>query len=225
MTEFLPLIIALASGAAASAVITGRRQRQQQARDTFLRPAEEFSRAAYVARSLARTVKPPLPQELGRHRNEHLVSDSVERARRFALCWEALDALRSERGLIALVYHPRSVAAGKAASVIGALRGMVETSEAFYHDCAERAGADCSALRQKADDDYGVTPRTGWTSGSKSLRRTCGVAWASPHGNVFRPYPARPDVRCSSPVGWAVGSVSGPKGLPLSSVPAAGPTL
>ncbi len=224
MTEFLPLIIALASGAAASAVITGRRQRQQQARDTFLRPAEEFSRAAYVARSLARTVKPPLPQELGRHRNEHLVSDSVERARRFALCWEALDALRSARGLVALVYHPRSVAAGNAAYVIGALRGMVETSEAFYHDCAERAGADCSALRQKAADDYDVFR----DQMDFRFQEFAEDVWGRLGEPTWKRFPT-----ISGETGRAMFVTrrvgrrlrQRPKGAAASSVPAAGPTL
>ncbi len=80
--------VATLVGGSAAAMLTGRSQRQQQARQAMLPPAERFSTAVLVAFATVRTVKPPKPPggDGRQHRNECLLYDHGELERRLHAC-------------------------------------------------------------------------------------------------------------------------------------------
>lgn len=129
-------------------LVSKRHDREQQARPLLLDPATTFARATLAALAAMRYVTPPWPpSELkGPHRNEAMLGDISAREQRMEVCRKALDEVRSARAAVRLVFHPESLAAGCAWSVLVYLRAALERAEGFYfaHDGAKSHGEDQS---------------------------------------------------------------------------------
>lgn len=152
-TQLLIFAGSLLSGGAVGALIARRGSHQQQARETLLRPAEQFSKTVYVARSRLRMVKPPRATGDGQppHRNEPLLTERSRRDGRLELCREAIDGVRGARGFLMLVFHPRSPAARSANDVIRRLSDMLEATEDFYYEWDQRPGELHSNDREREE--------------------------------------------------------------------------
>ena len=121
------------------ALLSKRHQREQHQRESMLKPSEEFVRKAIEALAALRYVSPPaIDPEQQVHRNESLLADKEERAKRIERCEVAIDAVRALRAPMRLVFHPESAVAGSSVYVIRELRQCLETATEYYR------GADLS---------------------------------------------------------------------------------
>jgi hypothetical protein len=146
--DIVTLSVALAGLAVGvvAALVSRRHDREQQARPLLLDPATTFARATLAALAAMRYVTPPWPpsEPKGPHRNEAMLADVLAREQRMEVCRKALDDVRSARAAVRLVFHPESLAAGWAWSVLVYLRAALEGAEGFYrdHDDAKLRGED-----------------------------------------------------------------------------------
>lgn len=124
------------------ALLSKRHQREQQQRDTMLKPSEDFARKAIEALAALRFISPPSmdPEPHQVHRNESLLSDKEERAKRIERCEVAIDAVRAIRAPMRLVFHPESAVADSSVYVIRELRQCLEAATKYYRR-ADLSGA------------------------------------------------------------------------------------
>ncbi|MBT2550480.1 hypothetical protein [Arthrobacter sp. ISL-65] len=132
------------------ALLSKRHQREQQQRESMLKPSEEFARKTIEALAALRYVSPPStdPEPHQMHRNESLLTDKEERAKRIERCEVAIDAVRAIRASMRLVFHPESAVADSSVYVIRELRQCLETATKYYRG-ADLSGA--SALWREGD--------------------------------------------------------------------------
>lgn len=138
----VPVLVALIGVISALSVslLSRRHQREQHLRETMLKPSEDYARKTIEALAALRYITPPpvrlQPAEM--HRNESLLADKEERARRIERCEEAIDSVRAIRAPMRLVFHPESEVADSSVYVLRDLRFCLETATGYYR------GADLS---------------------------------------------------------------------------------
>ncbi|ACL42008.1 hypothetical protein Achl_4057 (plasmid) [Pseudarthrobacter chlorophenolicus A6] len=137
------------------ALLSKRHQREHQQRESMLKPSEEFARKAIEALAALRYINPPSidPEPHQVHRNESLLTDKEERAKRIERCEAAIDAARAIRAPMRLVFHPESAAAESAVYVIRELRQCLEAATKYYR------GADLSGSSAPWREGEGQTLR------------------------------------------------------------------
>lgn len=144
VSVILALVVALISlfGVIFTAYISRRSDERHQARETRLRPSEEYARTALDCLAKLRHVTPPpLKDETGPpHRNECLLADRNERAARLTICEDAIDDLRLVRGNVMLVFGPDNPTPECCRQVLASLRICLESAQTYYDAC-DTAGA------------------------------------------------------------------------------------
>lgn len=127
------------------ALLSKRHQREQQQRESMLKPSEDFARKTIEALAALRYISPPSvesePQQV--HRNESLLTDKEERAKRIERCELAIDAVRAIRAPMRLVFHPESSVADSSVYVIRELRQCLEAATTYYRR-ADLSGASAA---------------------------------------------------------------------------------
>ena len=140
----VPVLVALIGVISALSVSlhSKRHQREQHLRESMLKPSEEYARKTIEALAALRYITPPpvRPHPAQVHRNESLLSDKEERAKRIERCEEAIDAVRAIRAPMRLVFHPESEVADSSVYVLRGLRSCLEAATGYYRD-ADLSGA------------------------------------------------------------------------------------
>lgn len=146
-STIVPVSVAIIGifGALIASFVTKRHQLEHQQREAMMKPSEEYARKTLEALAALRYVTPPplrVHPEVP-HRNEFLLTDKEERAKRIVRCEQAIDAVRITRPHIRLVFHPKSAVAELARRVLEGLRKCLETVAEYYYraDMAEASEA------------------------------------------------------------------------------------
>ncbi|MFE4835870.1 hypothetical protein ACFRAU_14475 [Arthrobacter sp. NPDC056691] len=140
------------------ALLSKRHQREHQQRESMLKPSEDFARKTIEALAALRYISPPSidPEPHQVHRNESLLTNKEERAKRIERCEVAIDAVRAIRATMRLVFHPQSSVADSSVYVIRELRQCLEAATKYYR------GADLSGASEHWREGEGNILRTSY---------------------------------------------------------------